>query len=96
MARSTFTRHARKSTFVCDICKHNTRITTQPDDSHLCALCYDLAGYENSEFDGCFDQHCARAVRDLLTQMTNRGGDLDQVKRQFTELMAAVEREVGA
>lgn len=93
MARSTFTRYARKSTFVCDICQHNTRITTQPDDSLLCALCYDLAGYENSEFDGCFDKYCAAATRDLLAQMAKRGGNLDLVHKSFRELMAAVERE---
>lgn len=77
-----------RGTYVCATCGRRTRETTV-QGSDDCADCYDLAGLQNAEWDGCFTEH-DRPERDaILARIVQKGGNGEKVKATFPELFAA-------
>lgn len=74
----------RKVTFNCECCGHRTN-----NSAHdvFCPPCLELAGLQNSVFDGCFDQWCA----DERTRLTKTvKGDKNRLLAYMPRLFEAV------
>jgi hypothetical protein len=86
MKRNNFSRGAGKTVFTCDCCGRQTRITHQPTDCTSCFECWELAGWQNSVWDGTPLEEVVTARDDLLATIVARGGDEAAVRGEFSEL----------
>ena len=79
-----------KSTYTCRICDHRTRETGLGEqDVELCAACYDLCGYQNSQSDDGVEQLRSEKanIQALINEVFKRGnGDAGWFKT-FKELL---------
>lgn len=83
---------SRRSTYVCRICSQNTRETGLGEQGvELCALCYDLAGFENSmNDDGLVEaQQFKDRVLKLIGKVEARGRGDAGWRSVFSKLIGA-------
>lgn len=76
--------------FTCDCCGRRTRHTgVQSVGSETCPQCYDLAGYQNSVWDGDPIADIAPERDRLLAAAVKAGGDEAKIRKEFRDLFAA-------
>jgi hypothetical protein len=79
-----------KSTYTCRICDHRTRETGLGEqDVELCAACYDLCGYQNSQSDDGVEQlrPMRTEVEALIAAIEKRGQGDAGWRNEFKELL---------
>lgn len=77
-----------RGVYTCASCGRRTRETTV-QGSDDCADCFELAGLQNSVWDGCFTE-ADRHERDrVLAAIVRKGGNGDKTKETFADLFAA-------
>lgn len=72
-------RFTRRGTFICQCCNRRTReVNGDHAQTGNCALCFDLAGIENTISDNGIDavSDYYEEARDLLTRLEKIGGNL--------------------
>ena len=75
--------------FKCGVCGRMTRHTgVQGTDSDCCPQCYDLAGWQNSVWDGCFEKKDIVYRDELIQDIAKKGGDVEAVKAEMRDLFA--------
>ena len=84
MSNNRFQR-GHRPVFICATCGRSTRLTGQGNDE-LCAECWELAGLENSVLDGTPFSEIASERDYLVNQAVKRGGNLEQIRKHFSDL----------
>jgi hypothetical protein len=75
--------------FKCDGCGRMTRHTgVQSTGSQSCPQCYELAGLQNSLWDGEPIKSLAEERDRLLDAAVKAGGSAEQIKADFSDLFA--------
>lgn len=83
---------AGRGVFTCSICKRRTRDSGQALSADCCFECYELAGLQNTVYDGVATASELAPERDRFTAIISaRGGDLARVRREFSELWPSTE-----
>jgi hypothetical protein len=77
--------------FKCEGCGRQTRTTHQPDNTRYCYECWELAGYQNSIWDGEKPADIAAPVRALLATIVERGGSAAAVRADLVDLFKAID-----
>lgn len=80
---------SRAGAFTCDCCGRRTRHTgVQSVGSQTCPQCYDLAGYQNSVWDGDPIADIAPVRDELLAAAVKAGGNEAKIRSEFRDLFA--------
>jgi hypothetical protein len=79
--------------FVCEDCGRSTRITHQPIGTTCCYECWEIAGYQNSVYDGDKPQKVAPQVAALAKTIVQRGGDLAKLRTEYPEIFAFINED---
>jgi hypothetical protein len=79
--------------FVCEDCGRSTRITHQPIGTTCCYECWEIAGYQNSVWDGDKPQEVAPQVVALAKTIVQRGGDLAKLRNEYPEIFAFINED---
>ena len=81
------------SVFKCITCLRSTRLVGQPISSQLCPQCDELAMMENSLQDRVQTVAEIAACRDdLVKEITAKGGNVANVRKDFAILWEGVKR----
>ena len=75
------------STFNCNTCGRLTRDTVGTN-VQSCEQCYELAGLQNSLWDGCFDEGDIPARDGYLRVLVEKGIDAEKIKAEFKDLFS--------
>lgn len=76
-----------RGVYTCATCGRRTR-EVSVEGSDDCEDCFDLAGLQNSVWDGCFTEHDVPERDRILARIVDRGGDGARVKAAFRDLFA--------
>lgn len=80
-----------RSTFKCESCGHNTRMTADNEGTDLCGICYEFARLQNAVSDNSWEIKACIAERGRqVSKMKRRGGDLGAVQKRYPALFSAV------